>query len=212
MFISADCYRELYLDDKDEAAVCSEVEKIRTEIRKLKDKMETPSYRAEIHPYPSEADTVVAYREYLFSALERLSELSDGKTVMTPEEESSFAFNETVDFISAVTLTQGRYLQYKHELSFSDDVAYLKTFHLDYEPTVKEVTASEMRLGIKKLYLGEWKSSYSYDKYGYAVNDAVRWQLRIDYSNKKAPVFFDGVGIFPYNFDDLLRLLEAEMI
>ena len=212
MFISAQCYEELYLDGKDEKAIFAEVEKIRREIAKLKQKMESPSYRAEIHPYPSEGDTVAKYREYLERALDKLSDIREGESIRTPEEERSRAFNGRIDRIAAVTLTQGRYLQYKHELSFEDGTAYLKTFHLDSEPTVKEVSEEKMKLDIEKLYLGEWKSSYSYDSYGFAVNDATRWQLRIDYFGKINPVFFDGVGIFPYNFDDLLRLLEAEMI
>ena len=212
MFISAQCYEELYLDGKDEKAILAEVEKIRKEIAKLKQKMESPSYRAEIHPYPSEGDTVAKYREYLERALDKLSAINHRDSFRTPEEEHSRAFNAKIDRISALTFNQGRYLQYKHELSFESGAAYLKTFHLDSEPTVKEVDEEKMRLGIKKLYLGEWKSAYSYDNYGFAVNDATRWHLRVEYVGRERPVFFDGVGIFPYNFDDLLRLFEAEMI
>ena len=211
MFISADYYQELYLNEKDENAVLAEVEKIRKEIGKLKNKMESPSYAYEMHPYPSEAETVSKYREYLERALDRLSELR-GEEARSEEEIRSVEFNRSLLDISAITLTMGRYLQYKHELSFTENTATLKTFHLDSEPTVDDKDHAECIDSISRLYLGEWKHSYMPVDYVFTVSEATGWQLRIDYKGKKAPVFYDGRGIFPYNFNSLLKLLDADCV
>ena len=50
------------------------------------------------------------------------------------------------------------------------------------------------------------------EHYGCTLNEPTRWQLRVDYLSGSAPRFFDGVGVYPYNFSSLARLFGADVV
>ena len=212
MFISADCYYEIYLKGKDEKTVGAEVEKLRREIARLKAKMESPAYATEIHPYPSEITEISKYREYLWQALRELSGFRDGQlsSVLTAEERSDLNFEENVPKISTVTLNMGRFLQYKYELQLSDCCAVLSALHIGSEPTSCDIDRGEAIAQIRELHLGEWQDSYNAERFGFTVSEPTGWKLRIDYSDNVPSKYYEGLGAFPYNFNLLCRLMGVD--
>ena len=65
---------------------------------------------------------------------------------------------------------------------------------------------------LAELHFGEWRDVYSPEQYGCTLSDPEKWQLRIEYKNGSEPYFSDGVGIYPYNFEELCRILEVDVI
>ncbi|MBQ3235125.1 MAG: hypothetical protein IJA97_03080 [Clostridia bacterium] len=59
------------------------------------------------------------------------------------------------------------------------------------------------------LHVGEWRKSYLPDRFGVCVLDGVEWELKIEYNTHKS-VKFSGTNAYPYNFKELLRVINAE--
>ena len=212
MYISVDNYREMYLAGKDAPSVLEEIEKIRREIAKIKTKLESPANIYNSRAYPSEISAVEIYKEYIRAARDYVYELTGEICDLTEEEKSSLVFDSTVDDISCLTLTAGRYLQDKYELTFFDGYCEICEIHLGVEPISRRIDANSAREAIRSIHIGGWKETYTPEQYGCTLNEPTKWQLRIDYRTGACPRFYDGFGIFPYNFDLLVRLLGADIV
>ena len=211
MYISVESYEEMYLNNKDVAAIEREVEKIRSEISRLKMKMESPAYCYSQGGAPLDVEVVEIYRAYFEKAAEVLSDKLGGVCVLTEEEKAANIVDSMVDDISCLTLTVGQYLENKYELALGSDVAAVTEIHLGEAPTVRYVDSAAMLRAIRGMHFGEWKQNYLPEQYGCTLNEPIKWQVRIDYSGGAAPRFYDGLGIFPYNFSTLCKLLGAEV-
>lgn len=211
MYISVENYREMYLKGKDSKVVLDEIEKIRHEIAKIKNKLESPVNSYNSYTHSSEIASIDVFRGYLSAALGYLSEINEEACDFTEEEKASMIFDSTVDGISCITLTVGEYLQDKYELIFGGEEAEILEVHLGGESVSRKINTETAREKIHSLHIGEWHENYSPEKYGCTLNEAVKWQLRIDYKTGAAPRFFDGYGVFPYNFSILARLLGADV-
>lgn len=211
MYISVDNYKEMYLLGKSASAVTEEIEKIRREIAKVKNKLESPANAHDARSYSTENTAIDAYKKYLAAAIKYYSEITEGESALSEEEKASMVFDSQVDDISCVTLTVGRYLQDKYELMLEGDRAELSEIHLGSDVVRKAVNPVSSREVIRALHIGEWKDNYTPDQYGCTLNEPTRWQVRIDYYGVSAPRFFDGVGVFPYNFSLLARLMNADI-
>ena len=97
MYIGVENYKELYLNNKDEAQIQNEIEKIKREIEKLKFKMESPSYAYEKRTYPSERDTIVILRKYLDAANSTLAKLHPDKIYASIDEMKSIISARVVE-------------------------------------------------------------------------------------------------------------------
>ena len=212
MYISLDNYREIYLKGKSVDQVLDQIEKIRHEISKTKAKLESPANAGNRLAYPSESSVIDVYKGYLNTAMEYVLLLGGEPCDLTEEEKTSQIFDSTVDNISCLTLTVGSYLQNKYELSFSTDKAELCEIHLGSDEVKTEIDFARAREKIRALHIGEWKETYTPEQYGCTLNEPTKWQLRVDYSNGACSRFFDGFGIFPYNFHALAKLLKADII
>ena len=212
MYISVENYREKYLVGKDITALTEEIGKLRREIMKVKNKLESPAGAYDLRSYATESAAIDTYKGYLSAAIERLCEVSGEAPSFTEEEKASLIFDSTVDGISCVTLTVGRYLQDKYELSLGSEEGSVCEIHLDREPVMRSVDPLTAREVIRSLHMGDWKESYTPEQYGCTLNEPTKWQIRIDYNGGSAPRFFDGVGVFPYNFSTLCRLMGADVI
>ena len=211
MYISVENYEEMYLKNKGADAVEREVEKMRSEICKLKRKMEAPSYSHASKSFPSDDQIIEIYRSYLDKAEEVLSELRGGVCVLTEEERVAGLVDSMTESIECVTLTVGRYLEDKYELSLSGSSAKITEIHLGEDHEAREVDKDEALAALRAIRIGEWRANYLPEQYGCTLNEPVKWQVRIDYSGGAAPAFYDGLGIFPYNFSALCKLLGAEV-
>ena len=212
MYISVDNYRQMYLDGKDKEIILEEIVKIRHEIAKAKNKLESPANEYDNRSYPLERGVVDVCRDYFEAATSYLSEITGEAAELTEEEKASLIFDSMVDDISCVTLTVGRYLQDKYELTFNGDDAELTELHLGSETLVKKIDSAAAKEIIRSLHIGEWKDNYTPEQYGCTLNEPTKWELRIDYTGGAAPRFYDGIGVFPYNFKSLLRLMNADIV
>lgn len=212
MYISVEKYEEMYLLGKSPAQLSDEINKIRREIARAKNKLESPANVYDNYAYPGETSAIDVYRAYLDTAMNYYAESEGVPCDLTEEEKASLIFDSSVSDISCITLTVGRYLQDKYELTFSEGGAEIQEIHLGEAPISKSVDAEKTRRLVFALHIGEWKENYTPEQYGCTINEPTKWQLRIDYSTKSAPRFYDGVGVFPYNFEALAKLLGADII
>ena len=212
MYISVEKYEEMYLLGKSPAQLSDEINKIRREIARAKNKLESPANVYDNYAYPGETSAIDVYRAYLNTAMNYYAESEGVPCDLTEEEKASLIFDSSVSDISCITLTVGRYLQDKYELTFSEGGAEIQEIHLGEAPISKSVDAEKTRRLVFALHIGEWKENYTPEQYGCTINEPTKWQLRIDYSTKSAPRFYDGVGVFPYNFEALAKLLGADII
>lgn len=212
MYISVDTYEEMYLKGKDAPEIETEVKKIRNEIAKIKRKMEMPSYAYASRTFPTDEQVIEICRGYLERAKDVLKRLLGLDDVSSEEEKAARYIDSMIEKISCLTLTVGRYLEYKFELEFTETKAFIRKIQLGEDTVVAEKDKNALISAIHDLHIGEWKQSYLPEDYGCTLSEPTKWQLRIDYLGGAAPRFYDGLGIFPYNFSALCKLLEANVI
>lgn len=212
MYISVDTYEELYLKGKDRETLECEVEKLRNEISRIKRKMEMPYYIRSNTAFPTDEQVIEICRGYFEKATLYLKDALDNADILTEEERAAAYVDSMTKNISCVTLTVGRYLQEKYELDLTDKCAKLTRVRLGGDSLTEEKEKEPIYDALYSLRLGEWRQSYLPEDYGCTLSEPVRWQLRIDYFGKAAPRFYDGLGIFPYNFNALCKLLGADVI
>ncbi len=212
MYISVDTYEELYLKGKDIETLEREVEKLRNEISRIKRKMEMPYYIRANTAFPTDEQVIEICRGYFEKATAYLKEVADNADILTEEERVAVLVDSMTENISCVTLTVGRYLEDKYELDISESYAKLTRIRLGGDSVTEENEKEPLIGALYALHLGEWRQNYLPEDYGCTLSEPVRWQLRIDYFGKAAPRFYDGLGIFPYNFNSLCKLLGADLI
>ena len=211
MYISTANYEEMYLKGKSEEEVFLELSKIRREMERLKNKMESPTYSPDIHLVPSDMATVGIYRGYLETAQAVLAKIKGVDSVLDENERKAKEMQERLGDISCITLTFGEYLEQKYELTLDGGRALITEIHLGKNPISKEISFDSAMNFIKEIHIGEWRDVYSVEEYGCSLNEPIKWQVRIDFGNKYAPVFYDGLGVFPYNFDLVCKFFGAEI-
>lgn len=211
MYISVESYEEMYLNNKDVAEIEREVEKIRGEIARLKMKIESPAYLYATKSFPTDDKVIEIYRAYFNKATEVLSAKLGVACVLTEEEKVARLVDSMTDEIECLTLTIGRYLENKYELSFDSDSAKITELHLGEAAKIRVGNRDELLSALRELHIGEWKANYLPEQYGCTLNEPTKWQVRLDYRGGAAPRFYDGLGIFPYNFTALCKILGAEV-
>ena len=209
MLLSAECYRDLYLDGKDEATVLDEIKKLHKEVKRLKYKMESPSYPFEEHPFPSERDQLTACRNYLSEAYASLTALGLVPE-RTEEEILGEEFNQNAAFVRKVSLAIGTYLDYCYELRFYENEATLCRIANGIKSVEVSLDKDKAIDTLLDMHIGEWRDSYLQEHYGSSFSEPTRWRLLIEFSNGHTPRFHEGSGVFPYNFDKIKRLLGVE--
>ena len=207
LFIDAEVYSDLYLKNKNESTVRSELTKLREEIAKIKHNCEDPFYDGDSRVFPPPYDAVAVYREYMKKASEALYALI-GDDGLTEAERSARYIDGYVSDVKRVILTVGVEFQEKYVLTVGESFAALsrcvgnecENSELDIK-TVSEVLA--------QLHFGEWKPHYSVNDYGLVGDDAFEWSISFEYRGASAPRIYSGKGVFPYNFRILGRLLAV---
>ena len=210
MYISTDCYYDIYLKDKGSDAVMAEILKLRAEIGRLKYKLESPTYLTDSAGYYMEEAEMNAYRGYLCAAYTRYHALT-GESAESERELEAAEFSARLGSISMLTLTLGTCYQYKYQLTLSQGRAYRISHHVGGSECRTEIPFSETAEELRALNIGEWDEYYSLEKYGFSPNEPVRWKLRVDFCASQPFRMFEGVGVFPYNFNGLLNILGADL-
>jgi len=126
MYISTECYYDIYLKDKESDAVMAEILKLREEIGRLKYKLESPTYLTESAGYYMEDAQINACRGYLSAAYDRYYELT-GERAVTERELAAEDFSARLSGVCALTLTLGTCYQYKYAIFLFQRI---KKFHV----------------------------------------------------------------------------------
>lgn len=218
MMISPENYCEEYLREKDAKQILSIIRGLKNEMGHLKNIMEHPDYGTESKVCPSESVRLSCTREYLERAKQALVEVG-GTYNPSRTELRTLDFISNVNHISKFTFSIGGFFggyntyiadlsgnELKFESKQGEASTPMKVFNKDGEPLTKESFLE----GIRKLHMGEWKGSYSPERFGHMVLDGTQWEIEIEYDNGHRKVRFDGDNSYPYNFFDLQALFGVE--
>lgn len=211
MHISVESYEEMYLKDKDEKAVRIEIENIRNQISRLKMRLETPENANEDYRLRPQLSELAVYRRYLESALIRLGELCPGESFLTEDEERAKAIDSVYTEIERVTLYVGTYYQTKHEMRIGDISAMLTKVNLESDVGYYDKIRKDVLAALSEIHFGEWKAKYLPEDYGCSLSEPIRWQVNVAYYGDIAPLKFEGIGVFPFDFELLLKLMEIDL-
>lgn len=207
MFIDAEIYGDLYLKNKSEIVVRSELFKLREEIAKIKHNCEDPFNDADVCAYPPPYDAVAVYRGYMEKASEALYAMI-GDDGLTEAEKRAKYIDSYVSDVRRITLVVGVEFQEKYVLTVSESFAALSRC-VGNECENGELDIVTVHEVLKQLHFGEWKSHYSVKDYGMDEEGAFEWSLSFEYRGVNSPRVYTGKGIFPYNFRPLGRLLSV---
>lgn len=211
MHISVESYEEMYLSNKDEKAVKYEIENIRNQIKKLKADMENPAnYDAE-YKSREKLQLIETYRSYLARAYARLAELCPELDFRTDEELRASKIDGASEDIAKVTLYIGAYYERKNEVRIGDVSAMLTKVTLESDVEYYDIDRSAVLGALKNIRFGEWREKYLPGDYGCSLTDPIRWQVNVEYYGDMPPMKFVGEGVYPYDFGNLLKLMDTEL-
>lgn len=218
MMISPETYYEMNLKGKTAEQIMSAIRGLKNEIGHLKNVMEHPDYGSEPIMCPSESTRLWCTREYLERAKVALAE-AGGIYKPSQSELKSIEFENNLSAISKIVFTIGGYFggYETREVSLDGGDLQVNVQHsLSIEP---EETAVEFLLPygkdefldeLSRLHIGEWRSSYNPERFGYVVLDGTQWELEIHYNTEAKPFKSHGSNSFPYNFDEFQELLGID--
>ncbi|MFR2890294.1 hypothetical protein [Clostridium butyricum] len=215
MMISPESYYEEYLKGKTQEQIMTAIRGLKQEIGHLKNTMEHPNYGHEAIMYPSESTRLWCIRMYLQRAKQAFVEVG-GTYSPSKAEQKALVFNESIPAISKLVFLIGGFFGGYETRTFRLDEVHLYTevnHSINLKPTNIHVeadcptTKDAFLEGISKLHIGEWRSRYTLDKFGYHICDGTQWGLKIYFSDGHKPVKIYGDNSYPYNFDEFQELL-----
>lgn len=214
MMMSPESYYEEYLKGKTKEQIMTAIRRLKQEIGRLKNTMESPDYGVKPIMLPSEATRIYWTCAYLEKAKQAYAEVG-GIYVFSKSEKKAVEFEANMDGISKITFSIGGYFggYSNYVVELTDELkAYTKIWE-DKEPiilwdddTKEKFTKSTFTTALKELHIGEWRKRYTIERFGYVVLDGTQWELEFKYSNDHQPVRFDGDNSYPYNFNKFQML------
>ena len=210
MMISPMMYVESEIKGKSLEDMLRKIRGLKQEIGILRNKVETSQFE-DIIIESSPITQLKVYKDYLKYAIKEF-EASGGEYHMSIKEKKVAAFDADIENIVSVELEYGGFLSGSERRKVYFDGNNIKTERISYRVAYgpdncffldmnKELFLSELR----DIGIGEWKHRY-YDPY---VLDGIQWELAIRYTNKRCRKYW-GSNAFPYNFSELLELMEME--
>lgn len=218
MMISPESYYEMNLKGKTAEQIMSAIRGLKNEIGHLKNVMEHPNYGSEPIMCPSESTRLWCTREYLERAKIALAE-AGGVYKPSQSELKTIEFENNLSAISKIVFTIGGYFGGYETREISLDCGDLQVNVQHSLPIEPEETAVEFLLPygkdefmdeLSRLHIGEWRGSYSPERFGYVVLDGTQWELEIHYNNGAKPFKSHGTNSFPYNFNEFQELLGID--
>lgn len=88
------------------------------------------------------------------------------------------------------------------------EISDWQIINMDEEPASKQ----DILDTIKSMHIGEWRTRYTLERFGYHVCDGTQWELEIYFSNEHKPVKIYGDNAYPYNFDVLQELIDKQRV
>lgn len=218
MMISPETYYEMNLKGKTADQIKCAIRGLKNEIGHLKNVIEHPDYGSEPIMCPSESTRLWCTREYLERAKVALVE-AGGEYKPSQAELKTLEFDNKLSAISEIIFTIGGYFGGYETRTVSLDGGDLQVnvqHSLSIEPDepqaefILPVGKDEFMNELSRLHIGEWRSSYNPERFGYMVLDGTQWELEIHYNNGAKPFKSHGSNSYPYNFDDFQELLGID--
>ena len=214
MMISPESYYEMNLKGKTAKQIMSAIRGLKNEIGHLKNVMEHPDYGSEPIMCPSESTRLWCTREYLERAKIALAEAG---SVYKPSQSElkTIEFENNLSAISKIVFTIGGYFGGYETREISLDCGDLQvnvqhSLPIEPEETAVPYGKDEFMDELSRLHIGEWRGSYSPERFGYVVLDGTQWELEIHYNNGAKPFKSHGTNSFPYNFNEFQELLGID--
>ena len=209
MLITPECYRDTYLKGKDAEGVRMEIDALRKGIENLKKRMESPAAVFDESARPGPDAELASAREYLAVAKKTFFALT-AKTCESEEEMAAEFINERLESVREIDLTIGDYLSMRYSLSVGAQESTLKVSELHGDELEVKMETAHVLEALRSLRIGEWRDTYLPEHYGCSMADAEKWHVRIEMNDGGAPLFFDGIGVYPYNFKAFCHLMGVE--
>lgn len=209
MMISPDGYYEEFLKGRSKEEILRTIRGLKKEFGRLKNISEERGYDLDLNINPNIKTQISMTREYLATAKQAYIE-AGGVYKLSRAELKSVDFDSNIDFISKITFGIGGFFGGSREYvvylkdgfnAFSkgwDDEVPLIVLDEDDEPFTRDTFIA----ALKNLHIGEWRSFYSTERFGYVVCDGTQWEIEFEYSNGHRPVKYSGDNSYPYNFDE----------
>lgn len=214
MMISPESYYEMNLKGKTAEQIMSAIRGLKNEIGHLKNVMEHPNYGSEPIMCPRESTRLWCTREYLERAKIALAE-AGGVYKPSQSELKTIEFENNLSAISKIVFTIGGYFGGYETREISLDCGDLQvnvqhSLPIEPEETAVPYGKDEFMDELSRLHIGEWRGSYSPERFGYVVLDGTQWELEIHYNNGAKPFKSHGTNSFPYNFNEFQELLGID--
>ena len=212
MMISPESFFKENLKGKDADQISSTIRGLKNRIGHLKNMMEGSMYELETITCPSESTRLWYTRLYLERAKVALAE-AGGVYTFSQAELKAKEFEDHISEISKIVFTIGGFFGgfEKRTINLDDTEVKMTISHLPALESGEEIlfpmTKSDFLYELKQLYIGEWRKSYTTERFGYTILDGTQWNLEIEFSNGMNTFKSSGDNSFPYNFDEFQKLM-----
>lgn len=204
-----------HLEGKDANEVLKVLRRLKRENTALKRRIENPNYSPKHAVKPDEKAIIWANRLYVDRCKEALEQL--GVTYVPTKAETKAAEVEAkLEHVEKVKLEIRGFLTGFTTWTLAvngDSVSLEKEGILPkpmYEKIEDYIDREELLLCLRELYLGEWKRRYDAYDYGCCIMDGEQWTLTVYVGKDSKPIVFEGCNAYPYNWDDVLDLVNRE--
>lgn len=135
---------------------------------------------------------------------------------MNLEGKNAEDFERNVPYICKLTFSYGTFFDGYSSIIYTVngdridanvELSPLMDSEMFYVASTFPKNASLFYDAIHSLHMGEWRDSYSPERFGVSVLDGESWQIEIDFSNGCPKKTYHGENAYPYNFAHFLRLL-----
>lgn len=216
--IGPEGYYEEYLKGKNEKQIMTAIRGLKQEMGRLKNVMEHPDYGTEAVIMPSESTRLWCTRLYLDRAKRALVD-AGGTYIPSKAEKKAELFDASVAAISKVTFGIGGFFDGYETRTITVDEKHIH-FDVEHSFILKPSNLpdgldypcekAEFLDKIWELHLGEWRTSYTPERFGCSVLDGTQWELSIEFSDGQKPFKTGGSNAYPYNFDALQELFGID--
>ena len=197
------------LKTKDKSELLKVIRSTKIKMGKLRRKMESPAYKEEVIVCPSNSTIYKCDREFLEMAIMEYT-LLGGDYKESKKEVADRLFNERLKDVVKITFRKGGFDRREKTIVdlTEEKPIFLFGFFGDFTERYGEIEKEDFLAELESMHIGEWKKEYRCEDYGLVVLDGEEWELVFEYKDGKTRSYY-GHEAYPYNFDELLSLLEG---
>ncbi len=211
MMIDPETYYEENLKGKDEKQILSTIRGLKNQIGRLKNIIENPDYEHMTHICPSERVRISVTRRYLERAKQALEDVG-GTYKPSKAEIKALSFQENIKNISRITFEIGGFFcgTNRYVLDVDEDKVVYNSEESNMPIEEEIMDKEEFMDELADIYIGEWRSYYDTERWGYIVKDGIQWSVTFEYNNGHKTVEFAGSNDYPYNFSSFMYLFGLD--